>query len=64
MDQNIILTVWSITLKKILKRQCHFWVPWTIYFKMHALVFENVFITLRKHTQQANFKLGPGAVPH
>ena len=36
-----IFTVWSIISKSLglLKFQCHFWVPWTISYKMHNLFF-------------------------
>ena len=29
------------------KLQCYFWVPWTIYYKMHILFFKKMFIFLR-----------------
>ena len=40
---------WSITheLLDLLKFQCYFWVPWTIYYKMHTLFFKKVLIILR-----------------
>ena len=40
---------WSITQEPLglLKFQCYFWVPWTIYYKIHMLFFKKVLIILR-----------------
>ena len=40
---------WSITSKPLglLKFQCHFWVPWTICFKMYKLFCKKVLTILR-----------------
>ena len=48
-DQNIILTVLIHNSKPLglLEFQCHFWVPWIIYFKIHALFSKKVLIILR-----------------
>ena len=35
-----------------------FLIPWTIYLKMHALIFKNMLIILRQNTKHANFKPG------
>ena len=48
-DQNIILTILIHNLKTagLLNLNDIFRVPWTIYFKMHALFLEKVLIILR-----------------
>ena len=47
-DQNNILTVLIHNLKTAWpnKFQCHYWVPWTIYFKIHTLFFKKMLIIL------------------
>ena len=59
-SQNIVLINNSETLNRLtyLNSNAIFWVPWTIYYKMHTLVFIKVLTILRKHTNHANSKLG------
>ena len=42
MDQKVKILFWSITQEPpgLLKFKCYFWVPWTIYYKMHILLFK------------------------
>ena len=41
---------------------CYLWVPWTIYYKMHILLFKKMLIILRKSTEHTILEVG-GAVP-
>ena len=56
--QNQHFDCFDLQLKKplgLLKFQCHFWVPWTIFYKMHMLFIKKVLIILRYSTKHANF---------
>ena len=50
---------WSITQEPLglLKFLCNFWVPRTIYYKMHKLFFIKMLIILRLSTKHVNFWL-------
>ena len=70
LDQNnfclktIFCLFWSTTMTTwkslgLLKFQCHFWVPLTICFKMHHMVFfKKMLIISRSSTKHANILLG------
>ena len=52
---------WFITWKPLVLLKCryHFWVIWTIYFRMHACyIFRKSVDNFEMHTKHANFKLG------
>ena len=47
--KTVKIMFWSVTQEPLGLLKCwyHFWVPWTIYYKMHKLFSKNVLIILR-----------------
>ena len=58
--KTVEILFWSITQEQLglLQFQCQFWVPWTVYYKMHISFFKKVLIILRWGTTHAYFWLG------
>ena len=65
MDQTVKMLFGSIPqeLLGLPNFWCYFWVPWTIYFKMHKLFFQKDVDNFEIEHKHANFRVGGAVTP-